>query len=137
MMSLNVTMPLLIVCDLITAPVCKTKVESLVVKELPIERAENPSNSLVAAVAPGAKSVITAEPGDATDGVRGAANLQRGVRAGIDERIAAAAAGQHIDAATTGKNRVTLAGADDRLSAGRAVDVDEVGAGGPSRERES
>ena len=61
-MSLNVTMPLLIVCDLITAPVCKSKVESLVVRELPIERAENPSNSLVAAVAPGAKSVIRPNP---------------------------------------------------------------------------
>ena len=38
--SSNVTMPLLIVCDLMVAPVCKSKVESLVVEELPSASAE-------------------------------------------------------------------------------------------------
>ena len=58
MPSSNVTMPLLIVCDLMVAPVCKSRVESLVVEELPSASAEYLSSSLAAAVAPGAKSVI-------------------------------------------------------------------------------
>ena len=60
--SLNETMPLLIVCDLIVSPVCKRKVELLLLKLKPTKRAENPSNSLEAAVAPAAKSVIWPYP---------------------------------------------------------------------------
>ena len=60
--SLNETMPLLIVCDLMVSPVCKRKVELLLLKLKPTVRAENPSNSLAAAVAPAAKSVIRPYP---------------------------------------------------------------------------